>query len=103
MRDLDAEWSFDPAVPDRFSHAACPSGHRAAIGLRTEPLELLLQRDRDGSVLPHLPLVWKSESTTHNPAYPAWMRNVPFAIDEPPYDLPGSVLTVSPVHRPISI
>jgi acid phosphatase len=49
--------------------------------------------------LPHLPPVWKSGSTTPDPAYPASMPNAPFAIDEPPYDRPGSVLTVSPVHR----
>ena len=70
-----------------------------ALGIAQSPPESLLQRDRDGSVLPHLPPVWKSGSTTPDPAYPVSMQNAPFAIDEPPYDLPRSVLTVSPVHR----
>src|SRR5262249_23610415 len=81
----------------------------AALGIAQSPPESLLQRDRDGSVLPHLPPVWKSGSMTPDPTYPASMtpdptspasiQNAPFAIDEPPYDLPGSVLTVNPVHR----
>jgi phospholipase C len=70
-----------------------------ALGITEGPPESLLQRDRDGSILPHLPPVWKSGSRTPDPAYPASMPNAPFAIDEPPYDRPGSVLTVSPVHR----
>src|SRR5262249_28327910 len=70
-----------------------------ALGIAQSPPESLLQRDRDGSVLPHLPPVWKGRSTTPDPAYPASMPNAPFAIDEPPYDLPASVLTVNPVHR----
>ena len=72
-----------------------------ALGVAQSPPESLLQRDRDGSVLPHLPPVWKSSSTTPDPAYPASMRNAPFAIDEPPYDLPASVLTVNAMlYRP---
>jgi len=70
-----------------------------ALGIAQSPPESILQRDRDGSVLLHLPPVWKNGSTTPDPAYPTSMQNVPFAIDEPPYDLPRSVLTVSPVHR----
>ena len=70
-----------------------------ALGVAQSPPESLPQRDRDGSVLPRLPPVWKSGSTRPDPAYPASMPNAPFAIDEPPYDLPRSVLTVSPVHR----
>jgi acid phosphatase len=70
-----------------------------ALGIAQSPPESLLQRDRDGSVLAHLPPVWKSGTARPNPAYPASMPNAPFAIDEAPYALPGNVLTVSPVHR----
>jgi acid phosphatase len=70
-----------------------------ALGIAQSPPDSLLQRDRDGSVLAHLPPVWKGRSTTPDPAYPASMPNAPFAIDEPPYDLPASVLTANPVHR----
>jgi acid phosphatase len=70
-----------------------------ALGIAQGAPESLLQRDRDGSILPHLPPVWRSGSRTPDPAYPDSMLNAPFAIDEPPYDRPGSVLTVNPVHR----
>jgi phospholipase C len=68
-------------------------------GIAQLPSQLLLQRDRDGSILPRLPPVWKGRSTTPDPAYPASMPNAPFAIDAPPYDLPSNVLTITPVHR----
>ena len=70
-----------------------------ALGVAQSPPESLRQRDRDGSLLPHLPPVWKSGTARPDPAYPASMPNAPFAIDEAPYALPGNVLTVSPVHR----
>ena len=70
-----------------------------ALGIREAPPESLAQRDRDGSVLPHLPSVWKNGTTEGDPAYPASLPNAPFAIDEPPYDLPNNVLTITPVHR----
>ena len=70
-----------------------------ALGIAQAAPEAILQRDRDGSILPHLPPVWESGAKTPDPAYPASMPNAPFAIDEKPYDRPGSVLTVSPVHR----
>src|SRR5215218_4782320 len=70
-----------------------------ALGIAQASPEAILQRDRDGSILPHLPPVWESGAKTPDPAYPASMPNAPFAIDEKPYDRPGSVLTVSPVHR----
>jgi acid phosphatase len=70
-----------------------------ALGIAQAAPEAILQRDRDGSILPHLPPIWESDAKTPDPAYPASMPNAPFAIDENPYDRPGSVLTVSPVHR----
>jgi phospholipase C len=70
-----------------------------ALGIAQSPPESLVQRDRDGSVLPHLPPVWSRGAARPDPAYPASMPNRPFAIDEPPYDLPRNVLTVTPVHR----
>ena len=53
-----------------------------ALGIAQGAPEALLQRDRDGSILPHLPAVWKSGSRTPDPVYPASMPNAPFAIDE---------------------
>lgn len=61
----------------------------------------VVQRDRDGSVLPHLPPLWRSEDGASVPdaGYPASMANAPFRLDEPPYDLPADILSPSPVHR----
>src|SRR3954447_8486463 len=70
-----------------------------ALGIAQAAPKSLLQLDRDGSVLPHLPSVWKSATTIPDPAYPTSVLNAPFAIDQRPYDFPKNVLTVSPVHR----
>src|SRR5215213_6861237 len=70
-----------------------------ALGIAEAAPESLLQRDRDGSILPHLPPVWKSATTIPHPAYPTSVPNAPFAIDKPPYNFPKNVLTISPVHR----
>ena len=42
-----------------------------ALGVAQSLPESLLQRDRDGSVLPHLPPVWKGGTAKPDPAYPA--------------------------------
>lgn len=70
-----------------------------AYGVAEAPPSTTEQRDRDGSLLQLLPPVWREGSARPDPAYPPSMPNAPFAIDEPPYNLPSSVLTVSPVHR----
>ncbi len=70
-----------------------------AFGIAQAPASAVTQRDRDGSVLPRLPPVWKEGTDKPDPAYPATMPNAPFRIGEPPYDRPADVLTVSPVHR----
>jgi acid phosphatase len=64
-----------------------------ALGIAQAAPDSRLQRDRDGSVLPHLPPVWKGGTRTPDSAYPVSMPNAPFAIDEPPFDRPASVLT----------
>jgi phospholipase C len=70
-----------------------------AIDLAAAAEVSLRQKDRDGAVLPSLPPVWKAGKAQPDPIYPMAMPNAPFAIDEPPYDRPASVLTPSPVHR----
>ena len=80
-----------------------------ALGVRDAPESAIVQRDRDGSVLPYLPPVWltdkaqpdagRYEPPTPNPAYPESMPNQPFLIGEPPYDKPADILTPIPVHR----
>src|SRR5215212_11254074 len=70
-----------------------------ALGIAQGAPESLLQRDRDGSILPHLPPVWKIGSKTPNPAYPASMPNAPLAIDEQTYERTASVLNVNHVQR----
>ena len=80
-----------------------------ASGLANAPQSAVLQRDRDGSVLPHLPPLWATDKaaphSTHlrpprpDPAYPVSMPNAPFFIAEPPYNAPADILTPTPVHR----
>jgi phospholipase C len=80
-----------------------------ASGIADAPETALLQRDRDGSVLPYLPPLWitdkvapDSESVEPHrpdPAYPASMPNAPFFLGEPPYNAPADILTPVPVHR----
>lgn len=71
------------------------------FGIPKAPESSVVQRDRDGSVLPSLPPVWKEGASPPepDPAYPATMPNRPFDISAPPYNLPADVLTVTPVHR----
>ena len=60
-----------------------------ANGLQNVTPEMALQRDRDGSVLPHLPAVWKgltegvSPPVTEKETAEAKLPNKPFAIDDP--------------------
>ena len=72
-----------------------------AFGIADAAKDSIVQRDRDGSVLPSLPPVWTEGSNppAADPAYPDTMPNAPFDIVAPPYDLPSDVLTVTPVHR----
>jgi acid phosphatase len=80
-----------------------------AIGVADAPKSAVLQRDRDGSVLPHLPPLWATDKVAPDsnhvdppqpdPAYPRSMPNGPFFIGEPPYNTPPDILTPVPVHR----
>jgi acid phosphatase len=70
-----------------------------AFGIADAPETALVQRDRDGSILPSLPPVWRPDAAEPDPDYPAAMPNAPFRIDEPPYGMPADVLTANPVHR----
>jgi acid phosphatase len=58
----------------------------------------LVQRDRDGSVLPSLPPVWQKGDKA-DPLYPAALPNAPFRIDAAPVNLALSVTTRDLVHR----
>jgi len=54
------------------------------------------QRDHDGSVMPHLPPVFKGDKP--DPAYPANLPNGPFRIDAPPVNVHINQLTPGPIH-----
>jgi len=54
------------------------------------------QRDHDGSVMPHLPPVFKGDNP--DPAYPATLPNGPFRIDAPPIGKRIDELTPGPIH-----
>jgi len=54
------------------------------------------QRDHDGSVMPHLPPVFKGDKP--DPAYPANLPNGPFRIDAPPVNKHINELTPGPIH-----
>ncbi len=56
-----------------------------------------VQVDRDGSVLPHLPPVWKGKDP--DPAFPTNLPNKPFRIDAPPINLPLSAPTRDLIHK----
>jgi phospholipase C len=58
----------------------------------------LVQRDRDGSVMPALPPVWQKGDKA-DPLYPAALPNAPFRIDAAPVGLPLTVATRDLVHR----
>ena len=60
-----------------------------ANGLQNVTPEMALQRDRDGSALPHLPAIWRgltenvSPPVTEKETADAKLPNQPFAIDDP--------------------
>ena len=56
------------------------------------------QVDRDGTILPFLPPVWKSDGTP-DLTYPTNLPNQPFRIDQPPVNLPLTTATRDLVHR----
>ena len=80
-----------------------------ASGVADAPKSAVLQRDRDDSMLPHLPPLWATDKVAPNsghveppepdPAYPTSMPNGPFFLGEPPYNTPADILTPIPVHR----
>lgn len=70
-----------------------------AFSIAEAPASSVVQRDRDGSVLPSLPPVWQKHSVKPDPDYPASMPNAPFRLDAPAYNKPADVLTAVPVHR----
>jgi acid phosphatase len=69
-----------------------------ANGLSNATATTWTQSDRDGSVLPVLPPVWKSDRKP-DPAYPANLPNRPFQIDAAPVSQPLSVVTPDLIHR----
>ena len=55
------------------------------------------QRDHDGSVMPHLPPVFRGDGKP-DPKYPQSLPNGPFRIDEPPVNVQINQLTPGPIH-----
>ncbi len=70
-----------------------------ANGIAAATAEEVLQRDRDGSLLPMLPPTWKSDGVTPDPAYGSNLVNAPFRIDQPPVNLPLVKPTRDLAHR----
>jgi len=68
-----------------------------ANGIANASPAMYTQVDRDGSVLRHLPPVWKGKDFDR--AFPQDLPNKPFRIDAPPINLPLSVATRDVVHR----
>ena len=68
-----------------------------ANGIANASPESMTQRDRDGSVLPRLPAVWKGK--TADPAYPQDLPNRPYRLDAPPVNMPLAKATQDLVHR----
>jgi len=57
------------------------------------------QTDHDGSVLAHLPPVWKGSGKEAEAQFPPALANWPFRIDAPPINLPLEVKTQDLVHK----
>jgi len=80
-----------------------------ATSVSDAPETALRQRDRDGSILPHLPPLWITDKVAPDsghvepfqpdPLYPKSMPNRPFLLGKPPYNMPADILTPVPVHR----
>jgi len=67
-----------------------------ANGVANASAESTQQRDHDGSVMPHLPPVFKGDKP--DPAYPLALPNGPFRIDGPPINHRIDQLTPGPIH-----
>jgi acid phosphatase len=74
-------------------------GFPDAAGLAQARAQGLPQVDSDGSVLPRLPAVWRTEGGGEDPAFGHALPNAPFALDAPPLGLPLSEPTRDLVHR----
>jgi len=70
-----------------------------ADGIAAATSEQVLQRDRDGALLPMLPPTWKADGVTPDPMYGGNVANAPFRIDQPPVDLPLVTPTRDLTHR----
>ena len=68
-----------------------------ANGLASASAESMAQVDRDGSVLPRLPAVWKGKAA--DPAFPQDLPNKPYRLDAPPVNMPLEKATRDLVHR----
>jgi len=69
-----------------------------ANGITQATPDTYRQVDRDGTILPSLPPVWKSDGTP-DLNYPTNLPNQPFRIDQPPVNLPLTTATRDLVHR----
>jgi phospholipase C len=75
-----------------------------ANGIANASEESKLQRDRDGSVMPTLPPVWKKDKKAKygvapDPRFPTNLPNGPFRLDAPPVNMPVSKATRDLTHR----
>jgi len=70
-----------------------------ADGIAQAPAQARTQIDRDGSVMPVLPPVWKGNGPEFDPRFTDKLPNGPFRIDQAPAQLPLSVPTRDLVHR----
>ena len=69
-----------------------------ANGIAQATPDTYRQADRDGTILPTLPPVWKEDGSPDR-QYPTNMPNRPFRIDQPPVNLPLTTPTRDLVHR----
>ena len=69
-----------------------------ANGLADASSSQYTQVDHAGTVLSHLPPVWKGSTADADPAFPRDLPNRPYRIDAPPIGLPLSVKTRDLIH-----
>ncbi|MGI9400543.1 MAG: acid phosphatase [Rhizobiaceae bacterium] len=70
-----------------------------AFDIASAPSFSVVQKDRNGEILPALPPVWQIGKSIPDPAYPESMPNAPFRLDEPLFSRSPNILNVGPAHR----
>src|ERR1700733_5599023 len=93
---LDAVQTIVGIYPENHSLDNMYGMFPGANGVANASAASTEQRDHDGSVMPHLPPVFKGDKP--DPAYPANLPNGPFRIDAPPVGKRIDELTPGPIH-----